>query len=175
MKDLDNENSPEELGCTEDSKFSAGETQCLKELDNLKDLDNLNSKKELDNHNCLDKLDRHSSLNELESHSVEELDNHDYPRELDDQNRPNDLGNHKNLKELHSAQNGKVTAVTHTDGLIDEQFNTRISNKEAMIMTSENDLVKESIALQSNGSSVDNVVPAELEMDIQVPLSLLTL
>ncbi|VAH42749.1 unnamed protein product [Triticum turgidum subsp. durum] len=171
-----NENSPEELGCTEDSKFSAGETQCLKELDKLKDLDNLNSKKELGNYNRLDKLDHHSSLKELENHSsVEELDSHDYPKELDDQNRLNDLGNHKNLKELHSAQNGQVTAVTHTDGLIDEQFNTRISNKEAMIMTSESDLVKESIALQSNGSSVDNVVPAELEMDIQVPLSLLTL
>ncbi|KAE8781282.1 Increased DNA methylation 1 [Hordeum vulgare] len=167
LGNLNDMNSPKELDCTENSKFAVGEIQCLKELDNLKDLGNLNSTKELDNHHHMDKLDRHSSLKELENHSSVE--------DLDDQNRPNELGNHQNLKELHSAQNGKVTAVTHTDGFIDEQLNARISNKEAMIMTSESDLVKESIALQSNGSSVDNVVPAELEMDLQGPLSFLTL
>ena len=177
VKDLHNGDGPEELGSTEDSSnFVAGKTQSLKELDNhmyRKDLANWNITKELDNHNSLDKFDDHNIVKTPGNHnSMGELDRHNYQKDLGNQNSLNDLDNHKNLKELHSAQNGKFTAVTYTDGFLVEQFNTSLSSKEAMIMTSENDSVKESIALQSKGSREDTVLPAEHEMDPQVPLSL---
>ncbi|KAM0823271.1 hypothetical protein ACQ4PT_070973 [Festuca glaucescens] len=160
VKDVENGDGPEEFGSTEDSSnFAAGKTQILKELDN---------------HNSLDKLDGHLKKPDIHN-SMEELDNHNYQRELGNQNSLNDLDGHKNLKELHSAQNGKFTPVTCTDGLLVEQFNTGVSSKEAMIMTSENDSVKESIALQSKGSPEDTVLPAEHEMDLPVSLSILTL
>ncbi|KAM0887149.1 hypothetical protein ACQ4PT_029240 [Festuca glaucescens] len=160
VKDVDNGDGPEEFGTTEDSSnFAAGKIQILKELDN---------------HNSLDKLDGHLKKPDIHN-SMEELDNHNYQKELGNQNILNDLDGHKNLKELHSAQNGKFTPVTCTDGFLVEQFNTGVSSKEAMIMTSENDSVKESIALQSKGSPEDTVLPAEHEMDLQVSLSILTL
>jgi hypothetical protein len=124
----------------------------------------------------LDKPNGHNSLKKPDSHNnMEELDNHNYQKELGSQNRLNDLDNHKNQKEFQSAQNGKFTAVTYTDGSLAEQFNTSLSCKESMIMTSENDSVKESIALQSKVSPEDTVLPTEHEMDLLVPPSFLTL
>jgi hypothetical protein len=177
VKDLDNGDGPEDLVTNEDSgNFATGKIDSLLELNNqksLKDPDNSNITEELDNQNSLDKLDGQNSLMKPDNHnSMEELDNHNYQKEFGYQNSPNGLDNHK---ELHSAQNGKCTAVTYTDGVLVEQFNTSLSSKEAMIMTTTDDSVKESIALQSKGSPEDTVLPAEHEVNLQMPLSLLTL
>ncbi|PNT74608.1 hypothetical protein BRADI_1g18770v3 [Brachypodium distachyon] len=156
VKNLDSGNNTEELGSTKDSKFAAGETQCMEELENhnsLKDLDNHNGTKELDYHSSVDRL---VGINNLET-----LDNHNSLEELDNQNSLKDLDNHKSPKEL-STEGGNFSAARHTGGFLDEQSNTRICS-EALVMTSQSDSVKESIALQSKDSSQDNCVPADHE------------